>query len=615
MGLLSFLWRPSRRAGQAAAARPTVEALESRTLLSGDATLTAGEVQQLLRRAAAASASNDAIIAIVDRGGNVLGVRVEAGVSPQITGNIANLVFAVDGALAEARTGAFFANDQAPLTARTVQFISQTTITRREVNSNPDIPDPFSHLRGPGFVAPVGLGGHFPPRVRNTPPVDLFGIEHTNRDSIIHPGPDGTKSLAFLLRSRFNLDPAYIPPGHGLTPPESYGFVTGLMEFAQARGIGTLPGGIPIYKNQFVAGGIGVFFPGKTGFASAENSSLSDTFNPHKRDRSLEAEYMAVAAEGILGGAGTLPGIGIPGFFLTQRIDLAGITLDTIGPGGPLGLARLLQFGRTLGTQAPTDVGDLPVDTHGDKYLDGKIVPDGWLVTPHAGGGLSADDVTRIIEQGIATAARTRAQIRLPIGQRTKMVFAVSDLGGNILGLYRMPDATIFSIDVAVAKARNASYYADPTALLRIDRVRGLPLGVALTARTIRYLAQPRFPEGIDSALPGPFSILRERGRTATAFQSVLGHDAFNPGTNFHDRRDDIRNQNGIVFFPGSSALYVGGVLAGGLGVSGDGVDQDDFVTAGAAAGFEPPPNLRGDHFFVDGVRLPYFKFPRNPLA
>src|SRR5262249_25839150 len=79
-------------------------------------TLSAREVQQLLQRAAGASASNDAIIAIVDRGGRVLGVRLEAGVAPSIRNDPAMLTFAVDGALAEARTGAFFGNDQAPLT-------------------------------------------------------------------------------------------------------------------------------------------------------------------------------------------------------------------------------------------------------------------------------------------------------------------------------------------------------------------------------------------------------------------------------------------------------------------------------------------------------------------
>ncbi|HBI46872.1 MAG TPA: hypothetical protein DDY78_29070, partial [Planctomycetales bacterium] len=71
---------------------------------------------------------------------------------------------------------------------------------------------------------------------------------------------------------------------------------------------------------------------------------------------------------------------------------------------------------------------------------------------------------------------------------------------GAILGLFRMPDATIFSIDVAVAKARNEAYYNDATQLQPIDQVPGVAPGVAFTNRTYRYLAEPRFPEGIDGA-------------------------------------------------------------------------------------------------------------------
>jgi hypothetical protein len=55
--------------------------------------------------------------------------------------------------------------------------------------------------------------------------------------------------------------------------------------------------------------------------------------------------------------------------------------------------------------------------------------------------------------------------------------------------------------------------------------------------------------------------------------------------------------------------------IVGGLGVSGDGVDQDDFITANAANGFQPPTSLQADQFFLAGVRLPYQRFPRNPLA
>jgi hypothetical protein len=67
------------------------------------------------------------------------------------------------------------------------------------------------------------------------------------------------------------------------------------------------------------------------------------------------------------------------------------------------------------------------------------------------------------------------------------------------------------------------------------------------------------------------------------------------------------------VFFPGSVPLYKNGVLVGGLGVSGDGVGQDDYVANGGSAGFEAPANMRADQVTIQGVRMPYLKFPRNP--
>ena len=67
------------------------------------------------------------------------------------------------------------------------------------------------------------------------------------------------------------------------------------------------------------------------------------------------------------------------------------------------------------------------------------------------------------------------------------------------------------------------------------------------------------------------------------------------------------------MFFPGALPLYRNGVLVGGLGISGDGVEQDDFLTAAGATGFEAPGNIRADQIFDQGVRLPYLTFPRNP--
>jgi uncharacterized protein GlcG (DUF336 family) len=628
-----------------------VEGLEARALMAAPNVLTEAEVELLLQRAAAATASNDAIIAVVDRGGRPLGIRIESGVDPAITGNTDALVFAVDGALAKARTGAFFGNNQAPLTSRTIQLISQTTMTQREIESNPSIPDPDSTLRGPGFVAPIGIKGHFPPGVRFTPQVDLFAIEHTNRDSLIHPGPDRIKGTPddIVLPSRFNVDPAFIPPNVQADPlftPESYGFISGIEPDAQARGIATLPGGVPIAKKPVggklpeIVGGIGVFFPGKTGFATEENSQLNNAgfYDPTKRDRSQEAEFMAVSA---VGGffhtayyVGNKPINGAPALpnsfgLVFGRIDLVGISLDLAGGHGLQGPGNLFRFGKTLGRGNPNDGVNIPVDRMGDTLLNGEPVPDGWLVTPHAGGGLTAEDVVEIVSSGIKEANRVRAAIRLPLDSTAKMVFSVNDKDGNILGLFRMPDATVFSIDVAVAKGRNVAYYADPAELQPQDQLRGVTPGAALTNRTFRYLALPRFPEGIDVYPPGPFSILTDGGvlhngrndgppLPASAYQSAQGFDAFNPGTNFHDPFN-VANQNGVVFFPGSAPLYKDtngdGLkeLVGGLGVSGDGVDQDDDVTFVAVKGFEPPGGLRADQFRVRGVRLPYIKFNRQP--
>src|SRR5262249_20076080 len=143
------------------------------------------------------------------------------------------------------------------------------------------------------------------------------------------------------------------------------------------------------------------------GFASEENSSLSVTFDPSKRDRSEEAEYIAFAAVGGSSAAGfsigTLGGVPpLPDFDLPfGRIDLVGITLDIFGPGGDQGPETLVNSGRTLGPGNRDSGVNEPVDRLGTRFKDGTAVPEGWLVTPHDGVGITAADVTRIIQQGI----------------------------------------------------------------------------------------------------------------------------------------------------------------------------------------------------------------------
>jgi len=227
-----------------------------------------------------------------------------------------------------------------------------------------------------------------------------------------------------------------------------------------------------------------------------------------------------------------------------------------------------------------------------------KAPPEGDLVAPRAGpiGGLTAAEVQGIVNAAVAEANLTRAVIRLPIGSRARMAIAVSDLDGAIIALHRMPDSTVFSLDVAVAKSRNVIFFSGPNRTA--GDLPGVPMGTAVTNRTIGFGGQPIYPPGIDGTAPGPFFPLYQFD---TLHPCTQGSEASNA------------NQNGIVFFPGSLPLYKNGVLVGGLGVSGDGVDQDDFVTSAGAAGFDAPANIQADQIIDEGVRLPYLKFPQNP--
>jgi uncharacterized protein GlcG (DUF336 family) len=412
-----------------------------------------------------------------------------------------------------------------------------------------------------------------------------------------------------------------------------------------------------------LVGGVGVFFPGLDGTATFEQNFVAGVgqteYARTNAPKVLEAEWIAFATAGGIVDAqfpyakiDTINGIPLPdGLRLPfGRIDLVGITLEVFGPHPTTydprpGVDKLLGVGMSVLPGAVSSGADqailpggngIPGDADDIFSRDGIAVPEGWLVLPHAGSALAQADVERIIDQGVAEANLVRAAIRLPIGQRTKMVFAVADLDGEILGLYRMPDATVFSIDVAVAKSRNEAYYADATDLQPIDRVdddrngvpdASVPAGTSLTARTFRFLAEPRYPAGIDGTLSGAFSILRDPGINpynaenlgpalpASMYTSVLGFDAFNVSRNFRDPGDGmgVVNQNGVVFFPGSTPLYIGNTLVGGLGTSGDGVDQDDVVTWSASVGYQTPSHLRADQYFVRGVRLPFQKFLRNP--
>ncbi len=466
--------------------------------------LSSAEVQQVVQDAAQ-SVNAPLVIAVADRAGKVLAVFRNGSAPVTSTGNFGATVDSNELAVALARTAALFSNNQAPLSSRTVRFIS---------------------------------GIHFPPGVSDAPNADLYGIENTNR---------GCPLNASFLAGQ-SVDPARSIDG--LSP--GLGVITGKADTDDSDPAAVNPGGVPLFKNGAAVGGVGVV---STSADVAEFAAFSGA---------SQAGFLPTVAQLPPPGVVIIGGIALP--FVNQTTAPSGV-----GPGSAAG-------------------------TFVVGPLAGGLPPVGDLVGPVGGAsGLTQSDVATIINHAVATAAMTRAVIRLPAGSRSRMTIAVADLDGTVLALHRMPDGTVFSIDVAVAKARNVIYFSNPAGTSDLP---GVPPGTAVTNRTIGFGAQPLFTPGIDGSGPGPFFNL---------FLFDLAH----PCTQGSQAAN--ANQNGVVFFPGSLPLYKNGVLVGGLGVSGDGVDQDDFVTNAGAKGFEAPIAMRADQVEVNGVRLPYQKFPRNP--
>jgi uncharacterized protein GlcG (DUF336 family) len=476
------------------------------------ATLTTSDVDSIVHAAAVATSPPTAVIALVDRAGNVLALYRKPNAPLTATGNFSTQVSTDDLAVGLARTGAFFSNDQAPLTSRTVRFIS---------------------------------GVHFPPGVSDTQNADLYGIENTNRGCPL--------SAELEMRG--------IHPSTALGGGPGSGIVTGKADVLDSDANAVNPGGIPIYKGAVLVGGIGVagVAPDVAEF-TAYSGALASGFSPLPNPLPAPGEVF-------------LGGVALPAINQTTRPSSVG---------------------------AGTFTGSYVVSPQA-----GQAPPEGDLVGPHqsinpdpSNGGLSQAEAMQVLDAAEATANQTRASIRLPLGSRARMAIAIVDLDGNVIALRRMTDATVFSIDVAATKARNMVYFN--SSQRSGEDLNQVPSATAVTNRTISFGAQPFFPPGIDNSNAGPFF-------------NLFMNDTVNPCSQGLGGGLSSGNNSGIVFFPGSTGLYRNGVLIGGLGVSGDGVDQDDFVTSGGAAGFQAPSKIRADEIMIRGVRLPYFKFPRDP--
>lgn len=159
---------------------------------------------------------------------------------------------------------------------------------------------------------------------------------------------------------------------------------------------------------------------------------------------------------------------------------------------------------------------------------------------------LTEKDLKEIIYNGVQMATEVKSGLRKDSDgnpTHTKMHFAIICRGDQESTLvHSMKDAWEGSKDIAKRKANTAmSFSSDQN---------------ALTSRTVGFLSQPGKP---------------------------LWH---------------IGNSNpkgGIIEFPGGIPLYKNGYLVGGVGVSGDGVDQDETVAMGAVKGFEAPNEIKSD--------------------
>ena len=402
------------------------------------------------------------------------------------------------------------------------------------------------------------------------------------------------------------------------------------------------PGAVPLYKDGEPVGAIGV--EGALEKIVIEGIEIKRArytvdLNPFGSNKPPE-EIIAVA--------GSL-GFEAPKGIRADTILLDGVRLPFVKVGPPR-QNELIPFNSLPGNVVPVQ---LPAFTFFDGTIRGAPDPnygfesatimglEGRIAVNSMGnnrfpfqssasGGLTAADVETIIGQAVEQAYRTRAAIRQPAGSFAEVNVAVVDENGVSLGYFGTPDAPFFGFDVSVQKARTAAFFSGALAGIELSSAGfdnfvqaamndGIALdgSVAFSDRGLGFLHRPFFPDDIDGTASGPFSrdisiwspfnVGLQLDLDKNALLDILTGGPLQPCTTI----DGL--ENGLQIFAGSVPLYKNGILVGAIGVSGDGIDQDDLVAATGSKGFESPPEIRSDTVFVRGARLPFVRFPRNP--
>jgi uncharacterized protein GlcG (DUF336 family) len=499
------------------------------------AQLTAADVTKIISQAVtrAVKVSPDSVIAVTDREGDVLAVWV-------VRGGAAGMD-EIATAVSKAGTAAFLSSNQDAFTSRTAGYIIQQ---------------------------------HFPVGVSNTAPGPLVGV-----------------GLSNLFISDIN---KFRNPGSVISFGSSPGATIVPVKFSSLDGS---PGGLPLYKNGKLVGGIGVTGDGNQppiiGFRS-ENPFVYVGGADTDEDVALAGQKGFVPSSSITANNVLVGGIRLPYVSTSTATPKKIVLMGNEDPSYPL-----------MGAPAPFPY---PVATFSGVTgeIRQPIVSD---VGPPINGQarLSAAEVASIINYAAQRVKITRAAIRLPIGTQMQAFITVVNnpnspgVAPTVLGTFRTGEATLFSWDVAVQKARTAVYYSSNDFL-------SFGLNIAMSTRCVGFLAECNYPPGIDGNSPGPFNGEQEM------FSGLLGDHCdpkqitLNPAPVLNPNLP-----NGITIFPGGFPLYRNGVLVGAIGVSGDGVDQDDIVGASGTHDFLAPDAIRSDQFNFRGASLPYAKFPRDP--
>ena len=275
---------------------------------------------------------------------------------------------------------------------------------------------------------------------------------------------------------------------------------------------------------------------------------------------------------------------------------------------------------------------------------------------------LTQAEARAVLEEAFTVMSRARAQIRRPLDSRAQVTISIVDTHGSVLGIVRSPDAPIFGTDVSLQKARTAAFFSGaqagtelganssadvrqfvPATRTFLNNPAALTGTIAFSDRANGNLSRPYFPDGEVGRPQGPLSRpIAQFNPFSTGLQSALiignlgAHLGFVSGASPTDTParcttlPDVaagqnRLQNGIQIFPGSVPIYRGNQLVGAIGVSGDGIDQDDMISflgahnGGARVGGigNAPKAIRSDNVVVNvgaGVRLRYISCPFAPF-